>query len=54
MCANKTGRHGAARHGLSFAYSYQSAAYDVPQIAQAIEIDDEVCADLKRVSLRDS
>ena len=54
MCANNTGGHGAARHGLSFAYSYQSAGYEVPQIAQAIEIDEEICADLKKISLRDS
>lgn len=52
VCANKTGGHGAARHGLSFAYSYQSAGYYVPQIAQAIEINQEVCADLKKLSLR--
>lgn len=54
MCANKTGGHGAARHGLSFAYSYQSAGYDVPQIAHAIEIDEEVCANLRTSSLQDS
>eukprot|EP00752_Nemacystus_decipiens_P003978 g3643.t1 len=54
VCANKTGAHGAARHGLSFAYSYQSAGHDVPQVAQAIEIDEQVCADLKKSAWRDS
>lgn len=47
MCASKAGEHGAARHGLSFAYSYQSPAYDSPQIAQAIDVDEQVCAGLQ-------
>lgn len=48
MCASKAGGHGAARHGLSFAYSYQSPGYESPQIAQAIEVDEKVCAALQR------
>ena len=52
MCANKAGDHGAARHGLSFEYTYQSRGYDSPQIAQAIEIDEEVCAGLRKLAPR--
>ncbi|CAM9599214.1 unnamed protein product [Ectocarpus sp. 4 AP-2014] len=48
VCANKAGVHGAARHGLSFAYSYQSPGYDSPQVAQAVKIDDEVCARFRK------
>lgn len=48
VCASKAGGHGAARHGLSFAYSYQSPGYESPQVAQAIEVDEEVCAGLQR------
>lgn len=48
MCASKAGGHGAARHGLSFEYSYQSPGYDSPQIAQAIEVDEEICAGLQK------
>ncbi len=54
VCANKEAGHGAARHGLSFEYSYQSHGYDSPQIAQAIEVDEQVCAGLRRGSPRAS
>lgn len=50
VCVNKAGEHGAARHGLSFAYSYQSPQDQGSQIAHAIEVDDDVCERLRAES----
>lgn len=44
ICANKAGEHGAARHGLSFSYSYQSAGMGSVKVAHAIKVDEEACA----------
>lgn len=44
ICANKDGEHGAARHGLSFSYSYQAPGDDGVQIGHAVEVDEQVCS----------
>lgn len=49
VCANKAGEHGAARHGLSFAYSYQGPGQQGPQIAHAIEVDEKTCGGLQAI-----
>lgn len=43
VCANKNGDHGGARHGLSFSYSHQGPGDLEPQIAHAINVDEDIC-----------
>lgn len=43
VCANTAGEHGAARHGLSFSYTYRGAGDEEAQTAHAIEADEEYC-----------
>ncbi|CAM9792021.1 unnamed protein product, partial [Hapterophycus canaliculatus] len=47
VCANKAGEHGAARHGLSFAYSYQTLGHSHPAVGTAIVVDEEMCDRLR-------
>ncbi|CAM9949296.1 unnamed protein product [Scytosiphon promiscuus] len=46
VCANKAGEHGAARHGLAFAYSFQSPGHSHPAKGTAVVVDQELCDSL--------